>query len=187
MLGSVDAGAVLDGSRVRVGDRLLGVGSDGLHTNGYSLARRILGRSKLALDAALPGGEGESVGSALLAPHRWYGRSVLPVLETGHVHAIAHITGGGIAGNLVRVLAGNVDANVHASAWPRPPVFRWLCEAGHVPEPDARQAFNLGIGLVLVCSDEGADAVRMELESAGERVHVMGEIVAGSCRVKWMD
>jgi len=103
MLGTVEPGALLDGLRVRAGDRILGLAGSGLHTNGYALARRVLAASGLALDAPLPGGDGGSVGAALLQPHRWYGRSLLPLLSAGGVHALAHVTGGGIAGNLVRV------------------------------------------------------------------------------------
>jgi phosphoribosylformylglycinamidine cyclo-ligase len=104
MLGVVSGGAPLDGSGVSPGDRVLGIAGDGLHTNGFSLARRVLAASEWALEKALPGGAGESVGEALLAPHRWYGPAVMPLLEAGRLRALAHVTGGGIAGNLVRVL-----------------------------------------------------------------------------------
>lgn len=187
MIGRVDTDAVLDGSRVRAGDVLLGLASAGLHTNGYSLARRILAESGLDLAARLPGGGGERIEDALLAPHRWYGKSVLPLLDAGDVHAIAHITGGGIAGNLVRVLPANVEAQVGSAAWPRPAVFRWLCESGSVPEDDARKAFNLGIGLVLVCPPQAADGIARRLEAGGEIAYRIGEVVEGSRRVIWMD
>src|SRR5258706_7915447 len=104
MIGSVDPGLLLDGSPVTAGDRVLGLAGSGLHTNGYSLARRVLAASGLALDARLPGGAGESVAQALLAPHRHYGPALRPLIEQGALHALAHVTGGGIGGNLGRVL-----------------------------------------------------------------------------------
>ena len=166
MLGTVPANRVVDGSRVQPGDRLLGLASEGLHTNGYSLARKVLAASGLGLDGALPGGSGETAVDALLAPHRWYGKSVLPLVDAGDVRAIAHITGGGIAGNLVRVIPENVSAQIDPKAWSRPPVFRWLCKAGEVPESDARQAFNLGIGLIVVCTADREADVRTRLEQS---------------------
>ena len=185
MLGTVDPDAVLDGSRVRAGDRILGLAGSGLHTNGYSLARRVLADSGLALEDPLPGGAGESVGEALLQPHRWYGGSLLPLLSGGSVHAMAHVTGGGIAGNLVRVLPAGLRVRVRADAWPRPAVFRWLMTAGRVPESDAREALNLGIGLVVVVPAERADEMANSLAGAGETVWPLGEVGEGPCAVEW--
>jgi phosphoribosylformylglycinamidine cyclo-ligase len=186
MIGIVSASALRDGSSVRPGDVVLGLASDGLHTNGYSLARRVLEASGLGVDARLPGGGGETIGDALLAPHRWYGRAMLPELERDRVHALAHVTGGGIAGNLSRVLPAGCRARVRADAWPRPAVFRWLAEAGAIPEEDAREAFNLGIGLVVVCASGAADAVASELAHADERVFVLGDVIAGDRGVEWI-
>ena len=183
MIGEVASSAVLDGARVREGDALLGLASEGLHTNGYSLARRVLAASGLALGDALPGGGGVRVGDALLAPHRWYGPALLPLLD--RVHALAHVTGGGIAGNLVRVLPQGLGAIVDVGAWPRPPLFRWLVEAGRVPERDAREALNLGIGMIAVCGPEDADAIAAGLRAAGETVHRIGRVVAGVHEVRW--
>jgi len=185
MLGAVESEALLDGSRVRPGDRLLGLAASGLHTNGYSLARRVLSASALALDAPLPGGAGESVGEALLQPHRWYGRALLPLVSAGRVRAMAHVTGGGIAGNLVRVLPEGCRAVVDGGAWPRPAVFRWLMQAGDVPEPDAREALNLGVGMVVVTAPEDAQAVTAALEAAGEHAFAIGGVVAGERGVEW--
>jgi phosphoribosylformylglycinamidine cyclo-ligase len=185
MIGEVAAGAVLDGSRVRAGDRLLGLAGSGLHTNGYSLARRILTGSGLTLEQPLPRGDGASVGDALLAPHRWYGAALMPLLEKARVHALAHVTGGGIAGNLVRALPEGCRARVHAGAWPRPAVFRWLLEAGSVPEEDARRAFNLGIGMVAVVDAEDAAPVSRALAAAGETAWAIGDVVAGERGVEW--
>ncbi|MGH7730670.1 MAG: phosphoribosylformylglycinamidine cyclo-ligase, partial [Candidatus Eiseniibacteriota bacterium] len=187
MLGVVDPRHLLDGSRVAVGDRLLGLASAGLHTNGFSLARGVLARSGLAPDEPLPGGGGESVGGALLAPHRWYGPALWPAIERARVHALAHVTGGGIAGNLVRVLPEGRRARVRVGAWTRPPLFRWLIEAGRVPEDDAREALNLGIGMVVVCPPGECDALARDLQGAGETVVSLGEVVAGERGVEWVE
>jgi phosphoribosylformylglycinamidine cyclo-ligase len=184
MIGAVAEGRLL-GPGARSGDRLLGLASAGLHTNGYSLARQVRASSGLGLGDALPGGAGESLGDALLAPHRWYGRALLPQLERGRVHALAHVTGGGITGNLVRVLAEGARGRVHASSWRRPPLFRWLVTAGGIPEEDARQAFNLGVGMIVACAAEEAESLAAELTAAGERVWQIGEVVAGPRGVEW--
>ncbi len=187
LLGTVEPGALLDGRTVRPGDLVLGLASDGLHTNGYSLARRVLKQRGAALEDPLPGGGGESLGEALLKPHRWYGRALWRAIEGGEVHALAHVTGGGIAGNLARVLPAGCRARVRPRAWARPAIFRWLIEAGGVPEDDARAAFNLGVGMVVVCASADAAAVGRALETAGERVHTIGEVVAGARGVEWED
>jgi len=186
MLGVAAPGVLLDGSRVRAGDRVLGLAGSGLHTNGYSLARGLLAASGVALEAPLPGGAGERVGEALLAPHRWYGPALMPLVDKQRVHALAHVTGGGIAGNLVRVLPAGARARVRPDAWPRPAVFRWLVEAGGVPEDDARVALNLGIGMLAVVEPGEVDAVTRALTAAGETVWTLGDIVAGDRGVEWV-
>jgi phosphoribosylformylglycinamidine cyclo-ligase len=186
MLGTVDAALLLDGSRVRAGDVLLGVAGTGLHTNGYSLARRVLAGSGLSLGDALPGGAGETLGDALLAPHRWYGRALLPLAAAGQLRALAHVTGGGIAGNLVRVLPARCCARVSAAAWPRPALFRWLQQAGGVPEDDARRALNLGVGMIAVVEAARVSAVNAALASAGETSWRLGEVIEGERGVEWM-
>jgi phosphoribosylformylglycinamidine cyclo-ligase len=186
MIGAVAIDRVLDGSAVREGDVVLGLASEGLHTNGFSLARRVVAAAGLELDAPLPGGD-RSVGEALLAPHRWYGRSVLPLAEAGRLKAIAHVTGGGIAGNLVRVLPEGARAIIDPGAWPLPPLFRWLCTAGSVPDDDARQAFNMGIGLAIVCGPGAAGGIEAGLRAAGETVFRIGAVTAGPREVVWND
>ncbi len=175
------------GRATRAGDVVLGLASSGLHTNGYTLARRVLERSGLGLDALLPGGGGERVGEALLEPHRWYGRALAPVLETRGVHALAHVTGGGLAGNLVRVLPDGCRARIDPRAWPRPPLFRWLIEAGDIPEDDARATFNLGIGMAVVCASADAGRLAGTLRAGGETVHVIGDVAAGARGVEWSE
>ncbi len=186
MLGTVAPGVLLDGSRVRPGDVVLGLAGSGLHTNGYSLARRVLASSRLTLADPLPGSAGERLADALLAPHRWYGPSVLPLAEADRIRAMAHVTGGGIAGNLVRVLPEGCRARISAGAWPRPALFRWLVVEGAVPEDDARAALNLGVGLVLVVAPETVAGVDAALAAAGETVWRLGEIVPGLRAVEWI-
>ena len=173
------------GASAQAGDRLFGLASAGLHTNGYSLARKVRAASGLILRDPLPGGDGESVGDALLAPHRWYGPALLPQLERRRIHALAHVTGGGIAGNLIRVLPEGARARIRASSWSRPALFRWLADAGGIPEEDAREAFNLGVGMVVACAPEESDGLTAELSAAGERVWAIGEIVPGTRGVEW--
>jgi phosphoribosylformylglycinamidine cyclo-ligase len=187
MLGTVTRERLLDGSATRPGDALLGLASDGLHTNGYSLARAVLARSGLGLDDPLPGGGGATLGGALLAPHRWYGPALAPALAAGRVHALAHVTGGGIGGNLRRVLPAGARGRVRAGAWERPPLQRWLLQQGEVPEDDARAALNLGIGMVVVCAAAEAEALARDLGRAGERVARIGEVVAGEHGVEWVE
>jgi phosphoribosylaminoimidazole synthetase len=187
MIGTVLPDQVLDGSRVAAGDRLLGLGSHGLHTNGYSLARRVLAASGLRLEDPLPDGDGVRIGDALLASHRWYGPALEPAHAAGRIHALAHVTGGGIAGNLVRVLPERAHARVHARAWQWPPVFRWLVEAGGIPIADAREAFNLGIGMVVVCDALEASGLAAELTAAEETVIALGEVVEGERGVEWVE
>ncbi len=186
MIGTTEDARLLDGRRVRDGDVLLGIGAEGLHTNGFSLARRVLAESRLGLEDPLPGGSG-SIAAALLARHRPYGRSVLPLIERGRIRALAHVTGGGIAGNLVRVLPEGLGARIDGRAWPRPALFRWLIEAGAIPEDDARASLNLGIGLIAVVDPEVATEVSEALAAAGETVHAIGGIAAGPRRVEWME
>jgi len=185
MLGTVAAGRVLDGRAVRPGDVVLGLAAAGLHTNGYSLARAVLARSGVALADPLPGGAGETVGDALLAPHRWYGPALHDALEADLVHALAHVTGGGIAGNLVRVLPAGCRARLAPGAWERPPLVRWLLAAGEVPEEDARRALNLGIGMVVVCAPGTVERLLPGFERAGERVFRLGSILPGERGVDW--
>jgi phosphoribosylformylglycinamidine cyclo-ligase len=186
MLGVVARERMLDGGAVIPGDRLLGLAAAGLHTNGYSLARRVLADSGLALADPLPG-SGERIGDALLAPHRWYGRSLAPALAAGSVRALAHVTGGGIAGNLRRVLPEGIRARVEAWRWPLPALQRWLVAAGGIPLEDARRAFNLGIGMVVVCAPGESTDLARELSHAGESVFEIGAVASGERGVEWVD
>ena len=184
MIGSLDAGAVIDGSAARSGDVLLGLGASGLHTNGYSLARRVVARSGLRGTDLLPG-SAVTLADALLAPHRWYGPALRPAIAAGRLRALAHVTGGGIAGNLERVLPEGVRALVRAGAWDVPPLMRWLIETGDIPIDDARASFNMGIGMVVVCGCEDSAALMREWKGAGETVHEIGVLTEGERAVEW--
>ncbi len=177
IVGAVARERILDGSRVRPGQILLGLTSSGLHTNGYSLARRIL-FDKLGLDVNdRPAGlEGASVGEALLAPHRCYLELLWPLLEEGRLAAMEHITGGGLRDNLPRVLGAHAAA-IDRSSWTPPALFRLLCEAGPVDLEEAHQAFNMGIGMVLVVEPDDEAPVREHLAGAGETVVPLGSVV----------
>jgi phosphoribosylformylglycinamidine cyclo-ligase len=176
-VGIVERSQIIDGSAVKPGDVVLGLASSGLHSNGYSLARQILfDVLKLGLDATLPG-TGRSVAEVLLEPTRIYVRAVLPVRE--HVHAMAHVTGGGITENLPRVLPEGCRALIRRRAWSVPSVFATLREAGHVAEAEMFRTFNMGIGYLLVVPSANVAEVIAALTAAGESVHALGEITPG--------
>jgi phosphoribosylformylglycinamidine cyclo-ligase len=149
VVGAVERDRLIDGSAVRPGDRVWALPSTGLHTNGYTLARRIVAQARLDLGAD-PGGLGQPLGDALLAPHVSYMPVLQPLLDRGGVKAVAHITGGGLPGNLPRVLPSSVSAEMEWGSWPVPPIFRVLQETGRVRFAEMLRVFNLGIGLVLV-------------------------------------
>jgi phosphoribosylformylglycinamidine cyclo-ligase len=160
---------------------LLGYASTGLHTNGYTLARRIVfEQAGLRLSDAL-GDTGKSVADALLAVHRSYVPSLAPVL--GQVHALAHITGGGIGGNLIRVLPEGCRATVHMGAWERPALYRFLQQAGAVSEAEMREVFNLGIGMIAVLPAMSVDLARAAARVAGVETWVIGVVEAGERQV----
>lgn len=179
IVGEVEEGDLVDGSRIAAGDVVLGLGSDGLHTNGYSLARRVVAdRAGDDLDARVPGTD-ESWADALLRPHRPYLRAVMPLVESRAVHGMAHITGGGLPGNLARVIPDGLTAELDPTRWTVPPVFGALADLGRIPRTEQYRAFNMGIGYALVVPPDGADAAESALVGAGERVSRIGEIVAG--------
>ena len=186
IVGVVDRPKIVDGRRIEPGDVLIGLRSSGLHTNGYSLARRIvfdtlhLGVSDRVAEL------GATVGEALLAPHRSYLPVVRPLLGTGLLKGMAHITGGGITENLPRVLPEGCAARVRQGSWEVPPLFTWLQRSGGVPDDDMRRTFNMGIGLILVVSAGDADGVLARLRSAGESPVVIGDIVRGAPGVRYV-
>jgi phosphoribosylformylglycinamidine cyclo-ligase len=178
VVGIADRTRLVDGSRIRPGDRLVGLPSSGLHTNGYSLARRLVSETpSLALDARPGELGGATVAQALLAPHVSYTREIRAILADPAADAkgFAHITGGGIGGNLKRILPPGVDARIRPGAWPEPAIFGLLRRAGAVAEDDMRRTFNLGVGLVAVVGGR----TRLGVE--------IGDVVAGRGRVTWED
>jgi phosphoribosylformylglycinamidine cyclo-ligase len=166
---------------------LIGLPSNGLHTNGYSLARKIAFEVlKLKVDSHVPD-LGETVGEALLRTHRSYLPVIKPLLGRNLLKGMAHITGGGITDNLPRVLPPGTAARVNRTSWRVPQIFRWLGESGRVPEYDLRRALNMGIGMILVTAAKDADAVRSELLKAGEANSVViGDIVSGDNDVQYV-
>ncbi len=176
-VGAAERGTLLPRlDSVRAGDALIGVASSGAHSNGYSLIRKIVERAGIAWDAPAPFAPGQTLGQALLTPTRLYVQSLLPILRSGLVHGGAHITGGGLTENVPRALPAPLSAVIDYSAWERPTVFKWLQEAGGVPEEDLRRTFNCGVGFVLVCPQDHTAEVMARLSSAGEANWVIGEV-----------
>jgi phosphoribosylformylglycinamidine cyclo-ligase len=170
---------IVDGRAIEPGDVVLGLPSAGLHTNGYSLARKILFEMlRLGPSDPFPPGGG-TVGEVLLLPHIYYGPQVAAARRSGEVRGMAHITGGGIPGNLIRVLPDRVRAEIRVGSWPVPDLFRFLEESGRVARAEAYEVWNMGIGLLLVAARRDADAIERGVGAAGYRCHRVGEIVAG--------
>ena len=180
-VGVVDRAEMLDGSKVREGDLLLGVASSGLHSHGYALVRRALlsveERSAQALAAYVPELD-DTLGAALLRPTRIYAKAVRAALATGHVHGIAHITGGGLPGNIPRVLPDDLGAEVRLGSFPRPPIFTLVQRAGDVDEAEMQKTFNLGIGLVMIIGKDASLPITQALRDAGETVFEIGRVMA---------
>jgi phosphoribosylformylglycinamidine cyclo-ligase len=176
-VGAMERGAALpDG--VAAGDVLLGLASDGVHSNGYSLVRRIVERAGLDWDAPAPFAAG-SLGAALLTPTRLYVRPALAAIRGGGVHGLAHITGGGLTENLPRILPEGLGAEIDLDSWTLPPVFRWLADQGGLEEAEMLKTFNSGIGMVVVAAADRADALQAVLSDAGETVFRLGRVGPG--------
>jgi len=180
IVGAADRERLITGRGIGEGDALIGVPSSGMHTNGYSLARRIV-FEQLGLGVDSHVGElSTTVGQALLEPHRSYLRLVRPMLDGELIKGMAHITGGGITDNLPRVLPPSTVARVDLSRWSMPPLFAWLMGQGRVPLDDMLRTFNMGVGLIIVTSPAKADHVIEELAARGGRdARVIGDVIAG--------
>ena len=176
-VGVVEKSKILDGSKVGEGDVLLGLASSGPHSNGYSLIRKILEVSGAALDTAV---DGKPLGDALLAPTRIYVKPLLSLIRETDipVHALSHITGGGLTENIPRVLPETLGARIDAASWTRPAIFDWLKEQGNVDEHEMHRVLNCGIGMVIVVPAEKADQARAHLQALGETAHRIGVITA---------
>ena len=178
-VGAVDRDKVLPRmADQKPGDLLIGLGSTGPHSNGYSLVRRIVERSGLAWDAAAPFAEGQTLAQALLAPTRIYVKTVLPHLKAGRIKGLAHITGGGLIENPPRAIAEGLVAKFDWDAWALPPVFAWLQQVGGVSDHELRRTFNCGVGLMLIVDPHDLPDVLEGLVRDGEDAFVIGELAA---------
>ena len=188
-VGLVDRPRMLDPESVREGDVLIGLASSGLHSNGYSLARKVCieGRTEEELREAREDLGGQSILEALLTPTRIYVKPVRAVMQQvpGGIRALAHITGGGITENLNRALPAGVNAEVDLGTWPIPPVVRFACEQANLSEAEALKTFNMGLGMVLIVDPAAAEAVEAALAAAGEETYRVGRIVAGEGEVQY--
>ena len=180
IVGIVDRSRIVDGSQVKIGNVVLGLASDGLHTNGYSLARKVLLRDAgLRVDKPIPELGGITLGEALLWPHRCYAGAILPILPQADILGMAHITGGGFVDNIPRILPEGVGVEVDRSSWTVPPLFRLIQALGEVSEDEMYRVFNMGIGMVVIVPESAADRVSAQLSTVGETVYRLGRTVAG--------
>jgi phosphoribosylformylglycinamidine cyclo-ligase len=174
IVGVVDESKVITGKDVREGDVLIALPSAGLHTNGYSLARRVLGDD---LQVILP--EVGKIGEALLQPHLSYLKPLLPLVEQQAIHAMAHITGGGLTDNVPRVLPDNVDAHIKLGSWPVLPIFKHIFEQGQVARDEMLRVFNMGIGMVLIVAPDRVADVAAHFGQIGQKYFFVGNVVKG--------
>lgn len=185
-VGAVERARMLDGTRVKPGDVVLGVASSGVHSNGYSLVRHVVGKSGLGYEDEAPFAPGKKLGEALMTPTKIYVRAVQKAMDVSDadngaaVHAIAHITGSGLPGNAARTIPDTCALEIDCASWDLPPVFKWLRDAGALAPSDLAETFNCGIGLVVVTAAEKADTVKKALSDAGESVFTIGTVIARS-------
>jgi phosphoribosylformylglycinamidine cyclo-ligase len=188
-VGIVERSRLLDGSRITRGHRLLGMASSGLHSNGYSLVRKVLEVSKAKLDSQFMKSDGTraTLGEALLAPTAIYVKPVLGLLESGGIDGLAHITGGGLTENIVRVLPPGKGLVIHPEAWQRPAVFDWLQQQGNIGESEMLRTFNCGVGMVVIATPEAAPSLMQASASAGIPCWDIGYVTqqAGGARVEY--
>jgi phosphoribosylformylglycinamidine cyclo-ligase len=182
IVGVVDEKNLIDGSKVREGDVMIGLPSVGLHTNGYSLARKVfidtLGHD---YQTVLP--EIGKIGEALLQPHVSYLKPLMPLVQQRAIHALVHITGGGLTDNVPRVLPSNVDARIKLGSWPVLPIFRLMYEAGRLDREEMLRVFNMGVGMVLIAAADQVDTIAKHLAQVGEKFYFIGNVVKGSGKV----
>lgn len=172
-VGIVDKDKVIDGSKVAAGDVIIGLASSGPHSNGYSLIRKVLEVSGASLNDAF---DGKTLGEVLLAPTRIYIKPLLELFKSVDVHALAHITGGGLTENLPRVLPDNCRAVIDTQAWQRPQIFNWLQQQGNIQDSELYRTFNCGVGMTIVVPAGQADATVAQLNQAGETASIIGRI-----------
>ncbi|ARQ45352.1 phosphoribosylformylglycinamidine cyclo-ligase [Oxalobacter formigenes] len=172
-VGAVEKSKLINGTTIVPGDVVLGLASSGIHSNGFSLVRKIIEVANPDLNADL---DGRSLADALMAPTRIYVKPLLALMDSMQVKGMAHITGGGLVENIPRVLQKHLTAVLKKEAWPMPPLFSWLQKHGNVADSEMHRVFNCGIGMVVIVSRENADAAMAQLKSAGETVYRIGEI-----------
>jgi phosphoribosylformylglycinamidine cyclo-ligase len=185
IIGVVDESKLITGTAVKQGDVILGLPSVGLHTNGYSLARKILIETcGLDYQAIVPE-IGGKVGEGLLAPHVSYKGPLLPLVDDGLIHAMAHITGGGLTDNLPRVLPPDLDAKIKLGSWEVLPIFRYLFEKGNVDAEEMLRVFNMGVGMAVIVGPEAVDAVTKRFTQYGQKYNFIGNVVEGTGKVAY--
>lgn len=175
-VGAVERNRLIDASRVQIGDRILGIASSGLHSNGYSLVRRVLAEQKTALSTTL---ESRPLADLLMEPTRIYVKPLLEVMLDFDIHALAHITGGGLTENLPRVLPPNTAARIDLNSWTLPPVFSWLAGKGPIEPLELLRTFNCGVGMTLIAAPGQVSGIAKALSTAGETVFEIGTIISG--------
>jgi phosphoribosylformylglycinamidine cyclo-ligase len=174
----VDNSKIVDGSEIRGGHRLIGIASNGLHSNGFSLVRKIcFDRLQLEVGSYVPE-LSAPLGEVLLRPTRIYSELILNLARDLPVHGLAHITGGGIADNIIRIIPKACSLVIDTAAWEVPPVFRWLQQAGGVNDAEMRRTFNLGIGMIAVVPEDSAREILERLSAMNEKAYLIGEVVA---------
>lgn len=176
-VGAVERDQLLKADNLAAGNVLLGLASSGLHSNGFSLVRRLVADFNLDYAAPAPFDSARSLGDALIAPTRIYVKSCLEAIRAGHILALSHITGGGLYENIPRVLPQHLAAHLNATSWPLPPLFKWLAELGNITPRELATTFNCGLGMVVVVPKESAEAATAMLTAAGETVYSLGELV----------
>ena len=185
-VGAVEREKLIDGSKIEAGNVLLGLASSGVHSNGFSLVHKILAENSQSINSTLPD-TAETIGEALLTPTRIYVKSILKLLEAVDVRGMSHITGGGLPGNVPRMLPENTVAEIEKSSWPDLPIFSFLRKESGLPDEELFPVFNMGIGFV-ICVPESAEKIAKEiLEQNGETVYRIGQIVSGNkAEVRWV-
>lgn len=187
-VGIVDNSKIIDGTEIRVGHRLIGIASSGLHSNGYSLVRKIcFDRLKLKIDDYVPD-LGQTIGEALLTPTKIYVDPLLSIMKDLPVHGLAHITGGGIEDNILRIVPQACHISIQGEIWDVPPIFAFLQQAGNVSDAEMRRTFNNGIGMIAVVPAEATDDVLQRLDAMNEKAYLIGEIMEckdSSQRITW--
>ena len=175
-VGVVEADKLIDGSEIRVGDRIIGIASSGLHSNGFSLARRVLfEEGKLRPEDKIEGLD-ESLGLALLKPTRIYVKSILNLIKNFNIRGIVHITGGGFTDNIPRIVPGPCRAVIRKGSWPIPPIFDLIRRVGGVDEEEMLRVFNMGIGMIIIVAEKDQAEILERLEKLGEKAYALGTI-----------